>query len=145
MEIRQAQLHEVSAVVMLAQALWPYHTTNELREELLPLLQRDDAAFFLAYHHECPVGYAQCQLRRDYVQGCSSSPVGYLEGLYVSPACRGQGIARTLLAQCERWAKSRGCAEFASDCELGNTDSLSFHLKSGFTEAGRIICFCKML
>lgn len=145
MEIRQAQLHEASAIVMLAQALWPHHTTNELREELLPLLQRDDAAFFLAYHHECPVGYAQCQLRRDYVEGCSSSPVGYLEGLYVVPAFRGQGIARALLAQCEKWAKSRGCAEFASDCELGNTDSLSFHLKSGFNEAGRIICFCKML
>ena len=58
MEIRQAKLHEASAVVMLVQALWPYHTTNELREELLQLLKRVDAAFFLAYHHECPVGYA---------------------------------------------------------------------------------------
>ncbi len=58
MEIRQAKLHETSAVVMLVQALWPHHTTNELREELLQLLKRVDAAFFLAYHHECPVGYA---------------------------------------------------------------------------------------
>lgn len=58
MEIRQAKLHEASAVVMLVQALWPHHTTNELREELLQLLKRVDAAFFLAYHHECPVGYA---------------------------------------------------------------------------------------
>ncbi|MDY3279655.1 MAG: GNAT family N-acetyltransferase [Eubacteriales bacterium] len=89
----------------------------------------------------CP----QCQLRRNYVEDCSSSPVGYLEGLYVAPACRGQGIARALLAQCEKWAKPCGCAEFASDCELDNTDSLSFHLNTGFTEAGRIICFCKML
>ena len=56
MEIRQAKLHEASAVVMLAQALWPHHTTNEQREELLPLLKRGDAAFFLPYHHECPVG-----------------------------------------------------------------------------------------
>ena len=58
MEIRQAKLHEASAVVMLVQALWPHHTTNELREELLQLLKRVDAAFFLAYHHECPVGCA---------------------------------------------------------------------------------------
>lgn len=58
MEIRQAKLHEASAVVMLVQALWPHHTTNELREELLQLLKRVDAAFFLVYHHECPVGYA---------------------------------------------------------------------------------------
>lgn len=98
MEIRQAKLHEASAVVMLVQALWPHHTTNELREELLQLLKRVDAAFFLPYHHECPVGMPNAS-----------------------------------------------CAEFASDCELDNTDSLSFHLNTGFTEAGRIICFCKML
>lgn len=49
MEIRQAKLHEASAVVMLVQALCPHHTTNELREELLQLLKRVDAAFFLAY------------------------------------------------------------------------------------------------
>ena len=49
MEIRQAKLHEPSAVVMLVQALWPHHTTNELREELLPLQKRGDAAFFLAF------------------------------------------------------------------------------------------------
>lgn len=35
--------------------------------------------------------------------------------------------------------------EFASDCELGNEESLAFHLKLGFKEANRIICFAKSL
>jgi aminoglycoside 6'-N-acetyltransferase I len=38
-----------------------------------------------------------------------------------------------------------GCKEFASDCKLENTESLRFHLKIGFEEAGRIICFKKDL
>ncbi len=38
-----------------------------------------------------------------------------------------------------------GCREFAGDCELGNTDSLGFHLSMGFAEANRIICFTKKL
>lgn len=33
--------------------------------------------------------------------------------------------------------------EFGSDCELDNEDSLKFHMKMGFVEANRIICFTK--
>jgi aminoglycoside 6'-N-acetyltransferase I len=71
--------------------------------------------------------------------------VGYLEGIYVAENCRGRGYARELLAACEIWAKEKGCREFASDCELNNTQSLNFHLKLGFSEANRIICFTKNL
>lgn len=41
--------------------------------------------------------------------------------------------------------KVSGGLEFASDCELDNEDSLKFHLKMGFVEANRIICFTKRL
>ena len=52
---------------------------------------------------------------------------------------------KELLSACESWAKSKGCTEFASDCELANTQSLQFHLNVGFEEANRIICFTKKL
>ena len=71
--------------------------------------------------------------------------MGYLEGVYVRTDCRGKGMAKELLAACENWAKGRGCLEFASDCELDNSDSLAFHLAAGFAEANRIICFTKKL
>lgn len=32
-----------------------------------------------------------------------------------------------------------GCTEFASDCELDNTESSKFHLNLGFEEENRII------
>jgi aminoglycoside 6'-N-acetyltransferase I len=86
-----------------------------------------------------------CGLRRDYVEGCDTSPVGYLEGVSVRGECRGRGIAKKLVAECERWAKEKGCKEFASDCALTNAASLNFHLSVGFREENRIICFKKML
>jgi aminoglycoside 6'-N-acetyltransferase I len=71
--------------------------------------------------------------------------VGYLEGIFVAEDRRHQGIAKALLAACEGWARDQGCAEFASDCELSNVDSLRFHLALGFGEANRIICFTKKI
>lgn len=91
------------------------------------------------------VGVALCCLRHDYVEGCETSPVGYLEGIYVEESCRLAGNARALVGQCEQWSKSMGCREFASDCELTNKASLAFHLSLGFTEENRIICFKKNL
>lgn len=105
----------------------------------------DGAQFFLQCCDGVPVGFAQCQLRRDYVEGTDSSPVGYLEGIFVREEYRRRGLARQLLAACEGWARAQGCREFASDCELHNLDSLRFHLGIGFTEANRIICFTKKL
>ena len=84
-------------------------------------------------------------LLNDYVEGTDFSPVGYLEGIYVAEAYRKHGIAGKLLDACETWAKSKGCTEFASDCELDNVQSLRFHLHTGFEEANRIICFTKKL
>lgn len=143
--IRKAEMSDVLTVAALACRLWPEHTAEEMQAEMEELLAKPDAAFFLAYAGQTAIGFAQCQLRCDYVEGTDSSPVGYLEGIYVAEDCRKQGIAKDLLTACESWAKSKGCTEFASDCELNNTKSLQFHLSVGFEEANRIICFTKKL
>ena len=143
--IRKAQVKDLSVIAELACQLWPDHTAPEMRLEFAGILAKPDAAFFLAYENENAIGFAQCQLRHDYVEGTDSSPVGYLEGIYVAEGYRKQGIAKELLTACETWAKSKGCTEFASDCELDNTQSLRFHLNVGFEEANRIICFTKKL
>lgn len=143
--VRKATAAEIPAVTALALELWPDHDPAQMQEEFLQLVSHEEAALFLAYAESTPVGFAQCQLRHDYVEGTGSSPVGYLEGIFVSEEYRRMGYARVLLSACEVWAKSRGCREFASDCELTNEDSLGFHLKTGFAEANRIICFVKAL
>lgn len=142
--IIQAKKEDIPAVSALAAQLFS-SPVAELTEEFLELLDSGKCALFLLFVDGRPAGFAQCQLRHDYVEGTDTSPVGYLEGIFVLPEVRGQGYAKELLAQCEQWSKAQGCTEFASDCELDNTGSLAFHLKMGFTEANRIICFTKKL
>lgn len=143
--LRRATPSDSAAVTTLALLLWPEHTPGELRQEFDELLVRGDAAVFLAEDDGVPVAFAQCQLRRDYVEGAAGSPVGYLEGIFVREAYRRQGVAKALLSACEEWSRTQGCAEFASDCALDNTDSFAFHKGVGFDEASRIICFIKRL
>ena len=143
--IQKAEKQELPILAELSCRLWPHHTTDGMLAEYRVGIENPDAAFFLAYAEKTAIGFAQCQLRYDYVEGTESSPVGYLEGIYVLPAYRHEGVAKQLLQACENWAKRKGCSEFASDCELINTDSLRFHLNVGFEEANRIICFTKKI
>ena len=143
--ICQMQASDIDALVDLALALWPDHSREEMAEELAPLLSAADAAVFGWREEGRWEAFAQCQLRHDYVEGCETSPVGYLEGIFVREPLRGKGVAKALLNRCQDWARSQGCTEFASDCELSNEESLRFHLAAGFQEAGRIICFVKQL
>lgn len=143
--IVQAHKEVLPALAKLAEELWPDQTSNELEQELAQVMESKTAVFFMAYHQDIAVGFAQCQLRHDYVEGTAGSPVGYLEGIYIREAYRGRGYAAALLRRCEAWATAMGCKEFASDCTLDNEASCRFHMKTGFREAGRIICFVKNL
>ena len=105
----------------------------------------DDKCLVIKYAEDKPIAFAQCQLRHGNVEGTESSPVGYLEGIFVSEGYQKKGYAAELLSECEKWAKEKGCTEFASDCVLDNTDSFRFHMALGFEEANRIICFRKEL
>ena len=143
--VRKAGTEDAEALAGLAVQLWPDHDLEDLAGEFRGLATNDEAACFVKYVDSTPVAFAQCQLRHDYVEGTESSPVGYLEGIFVSEGYRKNGYAAELLSECEKWARGKGCSEFASDCELGNTDSLMFHISLGFEEANRIICFRKDL
>ncbi|MED4531440.1 aminoglycoside 6'-N-acetyltransferase [Metabacillus fastidiosus] len=143
--LKEATLSEAKEAAQLALLLWPDHTLAEFIQEMTDLIAQPDATVILAYDDSEAIGFAQCQLRYDYVEGTSSSPVGYLEGIYVKEEFRKQGFAKKLVNACEIWSKQKGCNEFASDCELENEKSLAIHLKLGFSEANRIICFKKML
>lgn len=143
--IRRAVSADSGVLAELANKMWINDPIDELEAEFAELTRDGDAACFLKYADGRPVAFAQCGLRHDYVEGTDSSPVGYLEGIFVLPQYRGQGIASELLFCCEAWAKQKGCTEFASDCELTNAESLRFHEALGFTEVNRLICFKKSI
>lgn len=143
--IKKAGNEDLEILAELAVSLWQNHSISELIREFSDMMKHGKSQFFLKYENALPVGFAQCQLRHDYVEGTTSSPVGYLEGIFVKEDYRKKGHARELLAACEAWAKERGCHEFASDCEIDNMGSLHFHKAMNFTEANRIVCFTKEL
>lgn len=143
--IRKANMNDLPRLTELALELWPEYAVDAMYYDLGTTMTAGESAFFLAYRDDVAVGFAQCQLRYDYVEGTSTSPVGYLEGIYVRKEDRYLGFASQLMKACEAWARSEGCMEFASDCEIDNEESLAFHLKLGFKEANRIICFAKSL
>lgn len=138
-------MSDLRAAAKLAALLWSENEADELESEFSEAIAAGETQIFLKYEGGNPVGFAQCGLRHDYVEGTDSSPVGYLEGIFVKKECRGRGYAAELLTECKKWAKSMGCAEFASDCELDNEVSILFHKAVGFTEANRIVCFTKEL
>ena len=142
--VKMATTTELHVAAELAACVWS-GSKEELLDELKSAINSTGTAIFLKYSNGVAVGFAQCNLRHDYVEGTISSPVGYLEGIFVKEEYRKCGYARELLSASERWAKEQGCSEFASDCEFDNCESLLFHLKTGFTEANRIICFKKSL
>ena len=90
------------------------------------------------------VGFTEVGLRA-YAEGCRSSPVGYLEGIFVAEPYRARGIGRALVEAAEQWARERGCTEMASDREVENEGSGIFHAAVGYQEVERIVCFKKPL
>ena len=143
--IRKAAKTDMVSVAEMAVMMWDSHSVEELKGEFEQEIENKDCVMYIYCIDNIPIGFAQCGLRHDYVEGTESRPVGYLEGIYVREEYRNRGYARELLAECEKRAKQKGCSEYASDCELNNDASLQFHMRVGFTEANRIICFTKRI
>lgn len=133
----------IEAMVPLIIQLWPDNTREEAIEIIKEYLCGEETGVFVHFVDNQCVSLALCSLRHDYVEGCESRPVGYIEGIIVDANYRKNGIAKILCAECEQWARDKGCKEFASNCEIINEESLCFHLHMGFIEENRIICFKK--
>jgi len=126
-------------------ALWPDCPMEKQRIEIEQLLAGDGVVFFAENETGGLVGFAEVSIRRDHVEGVTSSPVPYLEGWYVEPQKRGGGVGRTLIAAVEEWARSSGFRELASDAELENTSSQCAHKSLGFREVGRGVHYVRAL
>jgi aminoglycoside 6'-N-acetyltransferase I len=123
--------------------LWPACSAVEHLEEMQSFLAEPSrfAQFVVRLPEMGAVGFAEASIRTDYVAGTSSSPVGFLEGLYVVPSARRRGIARVLVHAVAAWAEGMGCTELASDARLENTPGQAAHRALGFAETERLVCF----
>ncbi len=135
------------AWVQMRQDLWPNYAEPELRGNAGAMLASTSGKYFVLIASDSgrPIGFAEAALRHDYVNGCETSPVVFLEGLYVSPAHRRRGVARELVDEVAKWARALGCREFASDALLDNAPSHKMHAALGFKESERVVYFRKTL
>ena len=131
----------------LRQALWPDAAREEHLLEMASFVEEPQRyGQFVAYSssHEA-IGLAEVALRSDYVNGTQSSPVAFLEGLYVVPQARRKGVAASLVAAVCDWARRAGCREIASDAVLENSISHVVHRALGFEETERVVFFRRKL
>jgi aminoglycoside 6'-N-acetyltransferase I len=131
----------------LRHALWPDCPPSDHSKDMAATVAAPTAkAAFIAYDKlGHPQGFVEAALRHDHVNGTTTSPVAFLEGVYVAVEYRRQGIARQLVSTAEEWALSVGCTEFASDALLENAQSHAMHAALGFQETERVIYFKKVL
>ena len=127
--------------------LWPGSLSSDHEEEMARFLAQPEryAQFVACVADGSPCGFVEASIRTDYVNGTSSSPVLFLEGLYVAPPHRRRGIAVQLVRAVAAWGATRGCTEFASDVLLENTLSQRVHCALGFQETERVIYYRKPL
>lgn len=128
-------------------ALWPDASAEEHRGYMAISLAQPERFLQLMMYDEqrVPIGFIEGSIRGDYVNGTETSPVGFVEGVYVIPAMRRKGVARNLFAAIGDWAQARGCRELASDALLENEASQRAHRALGFRETERVVYFTKEL
>ena len=123
-------------------ALFPDDPESGLNIEITRILSSPDRMGIVAFKGGTHVGFAE-YARRPYANGCRSQPVPFLEGIWVDPDHRRQGVARRLLDHLEAHARAEGFCEFGSDVLLDNLLSLDVHRQLGFEETERVVYFRK--
>lgn len=123
-------------------ALWPGADRDDLARELDELRARPDFTVIGARRGSTWIGFAEVGART-YAEGCATSPVGFLEGIWVDASARRQGIGRLLVDAALDWARRQGYREFGSDTGIDNTVSQWVHLRLGFAEVERLVAFRK--
>jgi aminoglycoside 6'-N-acetyltransferase I len=82
---------------------------------------------------------------RAYAEGCSASPVPFIEAWFVAPHARHKGAGRLLAEAAEHWAIVRNFTEIASDTQLDNAQSQGAHAALGYEEVERLVSYRKSL
>lgn len=125
--------------------LWPDDEDAHLLE-MRQLLEQPHTLQLLSYNdQQQAIAMLEASIRYEYVNGTQTSPVAFLEGIFVLPEYRRSGVATILVQQVEDWAKQFSCTEFASDAAIDNTISHAMHRALGFQETERVVYFKKKI
>jgi len=126
-------------------ALWPEGAEADHLSGMADMLARGHYVRLAVTAAGAAIGLVEAAKRVDYVNGTTSSPVAFLEGLYVVPDWRRRGVARTLVESVVAWALQQGLSELASDSLIDNLAAHAAHRALGFEETERVVYFRRPL
>ena len=153
-KIRQMTPNDAKAVVELSQLFEPVSTTLwrglDAKEGVDWVQERLDlpewAGFVAEVEHDL-IGFAICKDMNDDTRGFifpQANETVHLLYLAVDEAFRGQGVARALLAECEKLARDWGRSGLLLDVASDNP-ALRIYQRFGFEELGSLIFLRKKL
>ena len=146
--VRSAIADDADVWLRMREALWPHldggSHIGEVQQYFQGKLRMPLEVLLAVDNRGVAVGFAELSIR-SYAEGCESDRIAYLEGWYVEPGFRGQGVGRALITAAEEWGIRQGCTEFGSDAELENEVSAQAHQALGFEETVKLRCFRKAL
>ncbi len=145
MKIEKIAKNNINELTKLMLTLWPKCNFEEELDNCKRILSTEKETCFLMKNQEKYIAFVQLSIRSEYVDGATTSPILYIEGLYVQPEFRRSGIGKKLITAGEAWGNERGCLQCASDTELHNQNSIRFHKKIGFKEVNRVVTFIKKI
>lgn len=143
MDIRPLQKPDIEAWIDMRHQLWTHHEREDLIGDTADWVQ-GKLGVFVAETGGGLVGFAEVTMH-DHAPGCTTSPVGYLEGWWVDPDHRRRGVGSALLAASERWSRDHGATEFASDAYADSEVSRAVHAAAGFREKRAVVRFHKQI
>jgi ribosomal protein S18 acetylase RimI-like enzyme len=152
--VRRPRADDQAEWARMRAALWPESSAESHAEEVTAFLTGNLTGWLAGLHAvaafvaERPggglCGFLEASVR-PLADGCTTHPVGYVEGWYVDPDVRRQGVGRALVGAAEAWAVSRGCREMASDANLDNAAGIAAHKALGFNDEAPTVRFRKWL
>ena len=118
LRIRSVRPADAEIWVKLRCELWPDGAADHAPEISDFFAGRYTDGLMAALIAELPgdgiVAFAELAIRPE-LPGLPPGRIGYIEGLYVRPGFRHQGIGRALARASRVWARENGCKAFASD------------------------------
>ncbi len=111
------------------------------REMNLIFISDDWHCLFIKNENDKILGFVELS-SRNIVDGCLSSPVAYIEGLYIKKENRRKGLGADSVKEIKKWCKEREFTELGADTEFENIAAQKFFKSIGFRETFRIVEFC---
>jgi aminoglycoside 6'-N-acetyltransferase I len=144
-QIRRLQMGDIDEWARMRACLWSSLDFNGHKADVANQLGKDHHRAYLALADDGRTqGFAELSIR-EYANGCTATPVPFLEGIWVEPEARRAGVGGALLSHISAVLRDEGYAELCSDAEIDNITSHQAHAAWGFAETKRVVYFRKPL